>query len=503
MVLSRSAVSSLTALLIHVFHMITMKLGYEMKAHSNFCGSMNVKDYQTEDGHLHTNGETLCDDCKGMKEHEKHTTVHMQSSRVKRVAGSLWHIFSYTGYLLMQAVRSAGAAGWFVSRKVLSFLWLAIVSPGKAASGIFWWLGTGWYQLATLVSLLNVFLLTRCLPKVCRALLFLFPILLLLGLWLWGFDAILAMLPLFNRSSTYVTQTEDPIPSLKPTPDIHIPSTDRKESGSRFDLRMRELEKKFGSMAANQDHHTEEYNKLKLLVVDFQKQIGQMNDQGHMSVLISGLLSKHLDKIKTDSQDSTAKDDAISRNHEARISHLEALLGKLSEAVEEDRKWTQSNASEVGIQDQNLLRTRIESLEQEFAAYKAKFLQEQTARSSCDLPDCVLQKVDARVRESIQAMFGSQANLPESLLQWLSANYVSNEDFNARLQELELRLLRNITYQVSVTGKAPTSRMVEEMVKGGIAGITEQEAHVIVNNALRLYSQDRIGMVDFALESGG
>lgn len=30
----------------------------------------------------------------------------------------------------MKAVRSAGAAGWFVSRKVLSFLWLAIVSPG-------------------------------------------------------------------------------------------------------------------------------------------------------------------------------------------------------------------------------------------------------------------------------------------------------------------------------------------------------------------------------------
>lgn len=32
---------------------------------------------------------------------------------------------------------------------------------GKAATGAFWWLGTGWYQLATLISLLNVFLLTR------------------------------------------------------------------------------------------------------------------------------------------------------------------------------------------------------------------------------------------------------------------------------------------------------------------------------------------------------
>ncbi|KAG9476921.1 hypothetical protein GDO78_002362 [Eleutherodactylus coqui] len=344
--------------------------------HSNFCGSMNVKDYQTEDGHLHMNGETLCDDCKGMK-HEKHTTVRMQSqsSRAKRVTGSLWHIFSYTGYLLMQAVRSAGAAGWFVSRKVLSFLWLAIVSPGKAASGVFWWLGTGWYQLTTLVSLLNVFLLTRCLPKVCRVLLLLIPLLLLL-------------------------------------------------------------------------------------------------------------------------------DDSISRNHETRILHLEALLSKLSEAIEEDRR-EHTNASQVGILDQNKLRSRIEGLEREFEAYKAEFLKEQTVRSSCDLPDCMLQKVDARVRESIQAMFESQANLPEALLQWLSANYVSNQDFNARLQELELRLLRNITHQVSVTGKVPTSQMMEETVRGEIAGITAQEARVIVNNALRLYSQDRTGMVDFALESGG
>ncbi|XP_073504141.1 SUN domain-containing protein 1 isoform X10 [Phyllobates terribilis] len=432
--------------------------------HSNFCGSMNVKAHQSEAGHLHVNGETLC-------------------------------------YLLMQAVRSAGAAGWFVSRKVLSFLWLAIVSPGMAASGMFWWLGTGWYQLTTLVSLLNVFLLTRCLPKASRGLLLLIPLLLLLGLWLWGFDAFLAMLPLFSRSSSYPTQTiEDPIPMLKPAEDIHIPSTDEKESRLEFDIRMRELEKKFGSVAANQNRHMDDYNKLKLLVEDIQKQIGQIDDQGRMSALVTGLLNEHLGKIKTNVQDPTTEDQSIRRNHEARILHLEALLTKLSEAVADDRKRAQSNASE-GIQDLNLLRSRIESLEKNFEAYKAEFLKD--LRPSCDLPDCVLQKVDARVREYIQMMFGSQANLPQALLQWLSANYVSNEDFSARLQELELRLLRNITDYVSLTGKVPTSQMVEATVKGGIAGITEKEARVIVNNALKLYAQDRTGMVDFALESGG
>ncbi|KAM4024703.1 SUN domain-containing protein 1 isoform 2-T3 [Anomaloglossus baeobatrachus] len=470
--LVRRAASSLTALLVKLFHMITMKLGFEEKG----------------------------DDCIRMK-HETRSTVHTGSSQAKRVTGSLWHVLSYTGYLLMQAARSAGAAGWFVSRKVLSFLWLAIVSPGMAASGLFWWLGTGWYQLTTLVSLLNVFFLTRCLPKVFKGLLLLIPLLLLLGLWLWGFETLLAMLPFFNEPSTYTTQTsEGPIPSLKPAEDIHIPSTDEKESRFAFDIRMRELEKKFGSVAANQNYHVDDYNKLKLLVEDLQKQMGHVNDQGRMSALISGLLTEHLSKIKTNVQDPSTEDDSISRNHEARILHLEALLTKLSEAIAEDRKQAQSNASE-GIADVNLLRSRIESLEQNFEAYKAEFLKEQ--RPSCDLPDCVLQKVDARVREYVQMMFGSHANLPEALLQWLSANFVSNEDFSARLQELEFHLLRNITHYVSLTGKVPTSEMVEETVRGGIAGITEKEARVIVNNALKLYSQDRTGMVDFALESGG
>lgn len=35
------------------------------------------------------------------------------------------------------------------------------------------------------------------------------------------------------------------------------------------------------------------------------------------------------------------------------------------------------------------------------------------------------------------------------------------------------------------------------------ARVSVQQAHVIINKALKLYSQDKTGMVDFALESGG
>lgn len=506
MVLAKSAVATMATVLVRVYHMVMLKLGYEQKAHSNYCGSMNVAEYQTEDRHLHINGESICDDCKGTKQRETHiTTVHTQSSSwAKRVTGKLWHIFSYTGYYLMQAARSTGAAGWFVSRKVLSFLWLAIVSPGKAASGIFWWLGTGWYQLTTLVSLLNVFLLTRCLPKAFRLLLLLIPLLLLLGLWWWGFDTLLAMLPALRGFTSYSTQTtEDPIPSLKPMSDIHVSDHDKKELNLQFDARMKELEKNFGLMTAHHDHHLEDYKKLKVLVVDIREQMEQMSDKGHTSSVIASLLDERFAKMKLDLHEKTTDEDSIGKNHEARILHLESLLTKLSEAIEEDRKRAQTNTSEGEIQDQSLLRRRIESLEREFAEYKTELLKGQTAKSSCDLPDCVLQKVDARVRESVQMMFGSQADLPESLLQWLSTNYVSNVDLGTRLQKLELQILKSITHQIAATKKVPTAEVVEGAVIGSVSGITEEDARVLVNNALKLYSQDRTGMVDFALESGG
>ncbi|XP_075035741.1 SUN domain-containing protein 1 isoform X7 [Mixophyes fleayi] len=404
------------------------------------------------------------------------------------------------------ASRAPDVSTYTTSSKVYSRDRIQKHKSRKAASGMFWWLGTGWYQLSTLISLLNVFFLTRCLPKVFRLLLFLIPLLLLLGLWLWGFDALLAMLSIFRGIGTHTTQTtEDPIPtipSLKPTSDIHISSLDKKESGLQFDVRMKELEKKFGLMADHQNHHEEDYNKLRLLVGDIHEQIGHVN-QGHMSTIIASLLDERFAKMKMGSQEKPTGEDSISRDHETRILRLEALLDKLSEAIEEDRKRAQSATSEDEIQDQSLLRRRIDSLAQEFEEYKAAFLKDQTAKSSCDLADCVLQKVDTKVRDTIQMMFRSQGNLPESFLQWVSANYVSNGDFNTRLQELELRILKNITHQVSIKKKMSTSKIVEGAVTGGISGITEEEAQVLVNNALKLYSQDRTGMVDFALESGG
>lgn len=85
--------------------------------------------------------------------------------------------------------------------------------------------------------------------------------------------------------------------------------------------------------------------------------------------------------------------------------------------------------------------------------------------------------MDAQVKESVKLMlFGDQhEEVPESLLQWLTSNFVSKTDLQASLRDLELRILKDITLRVSVSNQKPTSEIVTTaMTNAGISGVTEE-----------------------------
>ncbi|XP_074057732.1 SUN domain-containing protein 1 isoform X7 [Macrotis lagotis] len=373
-------------------------------------------------------GSQKRDDCKGKKHLETYTTTHLQSSRSKRVARTIWHTFSYTGYFLMQTLQRIGATGWFVSKKVLSFLWLAIVSPGKAASGVFWWLGTGWYQFVTLISWLNVFLLTRCLPKICKLLLLLIPLLLLLGigLYLWNMESFLSFLPIFNWTRT------------------------QKIDESKY---------------------------------FFKPDYSNVNQPTKMDFM------------------------TFQQENEFRILKLEELLGKLSvkdKLIQEELDQTKSRINS-GVEEQQHLLSRVKHLELELGHLKSELLTWQGLKTSCEKIETMHEKVDTQIRETIQLMFSDdqQGDSHEWLLQWISSKFVSKGDLQILLRDLELQILKNITVHMSRTKQIPTSETLINTDSMRISGITEAQARIIVNNALKLYSQDKMGMVDFALESGG
>ncbi|KAM6244350.1 SUN domain-containing protein 1 isoform 7-T14 [Spheniscus humboldti] len=465
--------------------------------HSDYCGSMNVKEFYREDSRLGVNEESICDDCKGKKHLEIYTTDHMQSSWAKRVARTIWHTFSYT----------VGATGWLVSQKVVSLLWLAVLSPGRAASGMFRLLRTGWYQLVTLMSFLKVFLLRRCLPKIYKLLLFLIPLLFLLGIWFWGFDGFISLLPSLNWTGIdRIQRIDDSIHVPEPQADSFHSVQPPKDTINIFDSgRISELEKQMAFVSDRCHHHDEEYSKVMLLLHNLQDQVAQMSDKSETLKLIKNVMGQHLKDMKLEEKTDFL---ALHEEHELRILMLEDLLGKLS-AESKDIQKELDIAKAKTVRDDgehSQLLSKVKKLELELSQMKSELLTGESVKTSCEKIDVIHEKVDAQVKESVKLMlFGDQQeDFPESLLQWLTSNFVSKSDLQTLLRDLELQILKNITLHMSVTNEKLTSEVVTNAVtNAGISGITEAQAQIIVNNALKLYSQDKTGMVDFALESGG
>ncbi|XP_068765147.1 SUN domain-containing protein 1 isoform X8 [Struthio camelus] len=441
--------------------------------HSDYCGSMNVKEIFRDNSRLGVHEESICDDCKGKKHLETYTTDHMQSSWAKRVARTIWHTFSYAG---------------------------------RAASGMFWWLRTGWYQLVALMSLLSALLL-RCLPKIFKLLLFLIPLLFLLGMWSWGFDGFVSLLPSLNWTRIHrVQRIDDAIHILKPQPDSSHSVQPPKGTINIFDSgRVTELEKQMAFVSDRCHHRDEEYRKVMLLLQNLQDQVAQMSDRSEILTLIKNVMSQHLTDMKEEEKTNFL---ALHQEHEMRIMTLGDLLGKLSaksEDIQKELDIAKAKTMRDGDEHNHLL-SKVKKLELELSQMKSELLNWQSVKTSCDKIDVIHEKVDAQVKESIKLMFfgDRQEDFPESLLQWLASNFVSKSDLQTLLQDLELQILKNITLHMSSTNQKLTSEVVTNAVNNvGVSGITEAQARIIVNNALKLYSQDKTGMVDFALESGG
>ncbi|XP_032183631.1 SUN domain-containing protein 1 isoform X7 [Mustela erminea] len=446
-----------------------------LKAHSSHCGTVHVGGLLREDGHLSVTGESLC-------------------------------------HLLVQTLRRIGGWGWSVSKTLLSVLWLAVVAPGKAASGIFWWLGIGWYQFVTLISWLNVFLLTRCLRNICKFLILLIPLLLLLGagLSLYGQGDLLSGLPVFNWTRAYGAWWVGS-PESTFTPDASHLHRPLEEGDKAYHWhRMSEVEREMTLLSGQCRNHDEKLRELAAVLQHLQARVDQMDgdSEGTLS-LVQRVVGQHLKEIGADRL-SGSQSDAVTvrQEQELRLSNLEDLLGKLtekSEAIQKELEQTKLRTASGAEEEQRLLSV-VTHLELELGRLKSELSSWQHLKSSCEEVHSIHGKVDAQVRETIRLLFsdGEQGGSPDWLLQALSSRFVSKDDLQALLRDLELQILKNITHYISVTKQVPDSETVVSAAKeAGVSGITEAQARVIVNNALKLYSQDKTGMVDFALESGG
>ncbi|XP_039081941.1 SUN domain-containing protein 1 isoform X6 [Hyaena hyaena] len=381
----------------------------------------------------------------------------------------------------------------------------------KAASGIFWWLGIGWYQFVTLISWLNVFLLTRCLRNICKFLILFIPLLLLLGagLSLWGQGDFLSGFPVLNWTHAHGTQRVDgPKGTFTPdAPHLSRPPEGGDEAFPRHPMSW--VERQVASLSGQCHGHDEKLQGLAALLQKLQARVDQLDGDGQGTLSrVRSVLGQHLEDVRAGALPGPQSDSTtFRREHESRLSHLEDVLGKLtekSEAIQKELEQTKLRTAS-GLEEEQHLLSVVKHLELELGRLRSELSGWQHLKTSCEEVSTIHGKVDAQVRETVKLMFSDeQDGALEWLLQKLSSRFISKDDLQVLLRDLELQILKNVTHYVSVTKHGPDSETVLSAVReAGVSGITEAQAHVIVNNALKLYSQDKTGMVDFALESGG
>ncbi|XP_058509178.1 SUN domain-containing protein 1 isoform X6 [Solea solea] len=555
-------------------------------AHSSFCRSMNVKDLVTEEtSQLDLNG-SLCDDCKGKQYTETHSSILKQSSRPRSLGGPLWSILAYAGYCLLQPAycvlsvgKALGSGVVAAAQNLLSLFWVLLSAPEKAGRGLLWFLATGWYQLVSLMCLLNVFFLTRCLPKLWKLLLLLLPLLLLFALWWWGpsTSALFAYLPAINLTQwrpaspftllSNLIPASAPVPASVPTPETPLEQTPATPvphalpipppvAVSTVDLERllhveRQLALLWEQVQLGDEKEKQHHGDVLVLYNTLTEQLHTQTNKESLGLWVSSLLDQRLGVLRGEFEQDNAhrakSEEKQKQQHESQalqLADLELLLNALAvktqELQQKQQQYEQEKEKEVDIppadtpsvsvgvkqEDHDALLIEVQRLEVELAKIRQDLQSVVGCKGKCEqldnLQEMISGQVSSQVRKELQVLFfgsgGSgeeQGAVPESLINWLSQRYVSSPDLQASLAALELKVLRNVSLQLDLSraqtlGEAESqAQSIVQTVTGTVRhtvsaeGLTEEQVKLIVHNALKLYSQDRTGLVDYALESGG
>ncbi|XP_035260718.1 SUN domain-containing protein 1-like isoform X3 [Anguilla anguilla] len=552
---SRRAASSIAAFATSLVRSVLLKMylaGSDVsdRAHQRYCGSVNVNHLTAADGQLTLNG-SLCDDCKG-KQHQETLAVRARSSRAGRLMGALWGALAFAGASVLRAGPALGLAGWSAASSLLSVLQAAAASPGKAVTGAFWWLGTAWYQLVTLASLLNVFILTRVLPKLCKLLLFLLPLLLLLGVWFWCPASMLAYLPVVNLTawstashlpwagptapSAALEELTHPTTALPPTAsqagNAHFTAAPPQQVGVAVSVDAERLSRLEQSLARLWEAvrggarlQEEQHGEVLGLYASLREQLDMQTDRESLGLWVSGLLDQRLGLLSSELEQGEEREEAQQQyalqqqSHESRLAEMETLLQALTAKTEDlqQRPETATAAAPVSVgmdsETHSALLGQVQRLEAELARIRQDLQGVIGCQGRCDQLDSLHDTVSAQVKQELRALFYGSAQegeeeeeeLPAPLLPWLSAQFARGSDLRASLASLERSILGNLSLQLEQSRQPPDADAVAHTVASavGAAGMSEEQVQLIVRNALELYSQDRTGLVDYALESGG
>ncbi|XP_050980911.1 SUN domain-containing protein 1 isoform X3 [Labeo rohita] len=383
----------------------------------------------------------------------------------------------------------------------------------------------------------------NCLPMLSKVL-FLVPLLLFLALCYWGPSGLLAMLPSANVMEQRDASSVSPLTtSMGDSEDGQTPTDTNTQKPSVLSLSSVEVERLMrledslsqlwdrvaGSLLRQEEQHTEVlslYNTLRSELLTERN-----TDRESLGKWIGDLLEERFSLLKGEvqkeakyTQQRQEKHAEESQSENTRLAEAEALLQTLARKTEElQRKQepafrktteaeaptpdphsedTESSSSEVLLAEVRRLEETLEQIRDDVQGLMG-------CRDKCEQLDALSVSVSEQVEKEIRTLFygsdrAAELELPESLLQWLSDHFVSTTELQASLSALESSILGNLSLQVE-EGQSPSKETITQTVRQatGEAGLSEEHVQLIVNNAMKLYSEDRTGLVDYALESGG
>ncbi|XP_062859423.1 SUN domain-containing protein 1 isoform X2 [Trichomycterus rosablanca] len=429
----------------------------------------------------------------------------------------------------------------------------------SAASGMIQWLGTAWYQLVTLNSLINIFFLTRIMPILRKILLVLIPLLLLFALLshlsLAGF---LPLWPVANVTENVTSESLVDIADVEgdvatevqpevssPQPDIGQPDEDEvqeqetaaaaavdTERLARIEQSLALLWKQVKSSGGKQDQRHAEVLGLCNSLKD---ELHENTDRERMGTWVSALLEQKVVVLREElerevershqGQDegegegegkSEDEGDEKVQAQDSRLDKLEVLLQELALKTEELQKRQETetplsvSGGEVDGAAHAALLAEVQRLEAALATLRTDLQGVMSCKGKCAQLDSLHTTVSEQIHQEFQTLLygADQAegdDPPESLLQWISSRFVSSSDMLTSLAAMEKSILGNLSLQLEEVQQKPSEEQITRTVQQATerTGLSDGDVQLIVQNALKLYSEDRIGLVDYALESGG
>ncbi|XP_070362969.1 SUN domain-containing protein 2 isoform X2 [Equus asinus] len=415
----------------------------------------------------------------------------------------------YAGYSEVDQ-RSSGSRLRSAVSRAGSFFWMVVTSPGRLFGLLYWWVGTTWYRLTTAASLLDVFVLTRRFSSLKTFLWFLLLLLLLTGLtygawyfypyWLQTFHPAVVSWWAGKGNS----QQHEVWESRESSPQF--------QAEQRLLSRVHSLERRLEALAAEFSSNWQK-EAMRLERLELRQGAAGQGGSGSLSHedtlgLLEGLVSRREAALKEDFRRDTAariQEELVTLRAEHQ-QDLEDLFKKIVQASQESeaqlqqlksewQRMTQESFRENSMKELGRLEGQLAGLRQELAALTLK------QSSVVDQVDLLPQQIQA-VRDDVESQF--PAWVSQFLLRGggTRAGLLQREEIQAQLQELESKILAHMAEMQGKSAREAAASLGLTLQKEGVIGVTE-EVHRIVKQALKRYSEDRIGMVDYALESGG